>query len=318
MRTVKITQTEAGQRLDKYLHKYLPEATNGFLYKMIRKKNITLNEKRVGGSEVLKMDDTVELYLSEETIIKFQGEKTGTMEAYHKAYEIKRDSFVPVFENNHICIVEKPAGMLSQKAADTDCSLNEVFVGYLLAKGFEMTTFTRAVCNRLDRNTGGLVSCAKTLQGAQEMAVLFCKRALRKFYHCVVEGQVTKDRTLKGYLQKDVHTNQVTLSDVPAGGGVAIETKFHPLQICGGVTLLEVELVTGKTHQIRAHLASAGHPVVGDSKYGNGLRGVNLAGRPVHQLLLHTCRLEFPEMEGELADLSGKVIELPDPKFFGV
>ena len=122
-------QTEAGQRLDKYLHKYLAEATNGFLYKMIRKKNITLNEKRAGGSEVLKTGDTVVLYLSEETILQFQGAKADRMEVYRKAYEMERDSFVPVFENNHICIVGKPAGMLSQKAADTDCSLNEVFVG---------------------------------------------------------------------------------------------------------------------------------------------------------------------------------------------
>jgi 23S rRNA pseudouridine955/2504/2580 synthase len=310
-----IEEKEAGQRLNKFLHKYLPEAGAGFLYKMLRKKNITLNGRKAAGDEHLVAGDRITLFLSPETLSKFMGRPQSLdnySEAYHSLSPIKI-----LYENDHILIVDKPSGILSQKAAPTDRSLNEWLIGYLIDQdkitAAELATYKPSICNRLDRNTSGIVLCAKTLAGSQIMSRLLKERTVHKYYQLYVGGRITTAGTIKGDLHKDEVKNKVTI--LPEGDRII--THYRPLQLWSDRTLLEVQLVTGKTHQIRAHLASIGHPLIGDHKYGD--RQLNDLYKKRYQVadqLLHACRIEFPELTGQLADLSDKVIVCEPPDLF--
>lgn len=317
MREIKITKNEAGQRLDKMLLKYLNEANNGFIYKMLRKKNIKLNDKRAEGSEILTVGDVVALYLSEETIDKFR--KKGK-----QAMPVISDSVFEksiLYEDEEILLLNKPAGMLSQKAKDTDISANEYFIQYLRKKG-ELTeimleTFRPAFCNRLDRNTTGLMAAGKSLAALQQLSKLFRSREIEKYYVCMVKGKLSAPERLKGYLKKQEETNQVTVSDNPEDGDYIV-TEYLPMRSNGKMTLLKVHLVTGKTHQIRAHLASIGHPIAGDYKYGDaGLNEYLRRRYNVKSQMLHSWRTVFPEeLGGVLHYLCGKQFDAPLPAVF--
>lgn len=323
---LKINENEGGQRLDKFLRKYLKEAPESFLYKMLRKKNITCNGKKADGRELLHTGDEVRLFLSDETIMKFGGrlpeaicKVSGDVEAYRQAYDSLGETET-VFENAHVLVVNKPAGILAQKAEAGDISLNEWLIGYLLEKQAVteegLHTFRPSVCNRLDRNTSGLVICGKTLAGSQRMGRLLKDRTLHKYYHTYVRGAVREASRLEGYLRKDGRVNKAAL--VTKGEDASyIVTEYKPLRVYSDRTLLEVRLVTGKTHQIRLHLAAVGHPLLGDYKYGD--RQFNDYYKKKYQIrsqLLHACRLEFPPMEGEFADLSGLVLTARPPEIF--
>lgn len=328
MKEITIQENEAGKRFDKFLSQYLSKAPSSFLYKMLRKKNITLNEKKADGSEKLCTGDLVKFWLSDETFEKFasdnllaaqQGKEIPTAQ-YRRAYKDLKGITV-IYENHHVLFVNKPAGILTQKAEPQDVSLNEWLIGYLLKSG-EITpesliTFRPSVCNRLDRNTSGLVICAKTLPGAQRMADCLKERTMQKFYRTVVSGIVSAPADIKGYLIKDERTNRVTVSKEQSGDAEsAIETSYAPLAVNqkDNLTYLEVELKTGKTHQIRAHLASIGHPLVGDFKYGAAQ--VNEKFRSTYGVkaqLLHSFRVFFPDMPEGFEDLSGKEIIAPLP-----
>lgn len=316
-----IALNEAGQRFDKYLHKYLKEAPSSFLYKMLRKKNITLNNKKADGSELLQTGDEAAFFLAAETIAKFRGEAahSGALtNQYEAAYTIFKNKFQVIYEDDFILLLNKPAGVLTQKAEESDTSLNEAMIGYLLKTGAltpdMLRTFKPSVCNRLDRNTSGIVICGKSLPGLQKMSALLKERTIHKFYRCIVAGQMRESCHLEGYLCKDHATNKVTISNEQSKDAVEIRTNYTPLQIIGRNTVVEVELITGKTHQIRAHLAATGFPIVGDYKYGN--KSVNQQYKKNYALesqLLHAYRLEFPVMDGMFLSLSQKVViaELP-------
>lgn len=343
---IKITMKErdSGQRLDKYLKKYLSKATPGFLYKMLRKKNITLNGTKAAGSEILRPEDEITLFLSDETILKFGGiiperdkdaSQTGESEEpsreeqkqerrcrqYAQAYEANKGIEI-VFENKHILVADKPAGMLTQKASPEDLSLNEWFVGYLMATGKisreELHTFRPSVCNRLDRNTSGLVLCGKTLAGSQKISALLKERSLRKFYCLYVKGMITEESQIEGFLKKDRQANRVELcKEAKDEEGSYIKTVYKPLKNYRNMTLLEAELVTGKTHQIRIHLASIGHPVLGDYKYGYFEFNDRYKKKyGIDTQLLHASRLEFPKLEGEWEELSELVLTAGMPEIF--
>ncbi len=372
MQQFTIGPDQAGQRFDKYLRRILPAATDGFLYKMLRKKNITLNGKKAEGKEPVKSGDEVTLFLSEETFTKFGGRLPvggansrnvtlppgantddsslhfsdsllrsgskasgtgapgkphpmsqdrfdGRLQEYGRAYAHLKGVRV-LYEDEHVLILDKPAGILSQKSAPGEESLNEWMIGYLLEKGAvteeSLALFKPSVCNRLDRNTGGLVLCGKSLAGSQQLSSLLRERGLGKYYRTLVVGRIEEEAEIQGYLVKEEASNQVRIlqSDSPN-----IHTAYTPLRTYPGhdCTYLEVKLITGKAHQIRAHLASIGHPVIGDGKYGE--EKVNLEYRNsfgVRSQLLHACRLEFPVLEGVLSPLSEKRITSPLPRRF--
>ena len=210
MRDLTIGKNEAGQRMDKYLKKYFPEAGSGFLYKMLRKKNILLNEKKADGKEMLKQGDCIRLYLAEETIEKFRGAQKTPAVSQKKTPGVKLDV---IYEDEHVAMVNKPAGMLSQKAKPSDQSLVEYFQRYLLDTGAiseqELETFHPAPCNRLDRNTSGLVLCGKSLAGLQALSEALKLRTMKKYYLALVLGKVDQPGHQKAWLCKDTKTNQV-------------------------------------------------------------------------------------------------------------
>ena len=318
MREIVIEKNEAGQRLDKFLAKYMNEASKSFFYKMMRKKNITLNGKKCEGNEKLAEGDVVKLFLAEETIEKFSSVQVQ---------EVKKVDLDILYEDDEIILVNKPAGMLSQKARETDESLVEYLIDYLLGSGklteSGLRAFRPSVCNRLDRNTSGIVAAGKSLAGLQMLSGVFKDRSIHKYYQCLVSGEIRDVKTVDGWLLKDEKKNQVRiLTEAKRFGGrdgdeepKRIRTKYEPIATDGRFTLLRVTLLTGRSHQIRAHLASLGHPIVGDSKYG-GVSKVSSSGRTVKYQLLHSYRLEFPKLAEPFAYLSGRVFEAPMPGYF--
>lgn len=320
MKEIVVTPREAGQRLDKLLGKYLKEAPKSFLYKMLRKKNITLNGKKADGSEKLQEQDCIRLFFSQETLEKFTGipEKKAVPEK-KKSVSYPAKKLDIIYEDAHILLINKPAGMLSQKAEPKDVSLVEYLIGYLLRKGEltaeDLQTFHPSVCNRLDRNTSGIVAAGKTVAGLQGLSTLFHDRTMHKYYRCLVKGEVREACYLEGYLKKEEKTNQVSIQSSPFPGASLIRTEYTPIVSNGKFTLLEVNLITGRSHQIRAHLASVGHPLVGDTKYGD--RTLNEYFQKKYGLkyqLLHAYRLEMPQLCGALELVSEKrfIAELPD------
>ena len=317
MKEIRIGENESGQRLDKFLLKYMSRAPKSFIYKMLRKKNITLNGKKARGNEQLRQGDAVKLFLSDDTIGKFSETRTAGYA------ETELDI---LYEDKHTIFINKPAGMLSQKAAAEDVSLVEHLIAYLLKTGQiseeALATFRPSVCNRLDRNTSGIVAAGKSLAALQQLSAMFRERSLKKYYLCLVHGRVTEARRISGFLSKDERTNRVRVQRAgerrsPQKEEARIETEYRPLRSGDGVTLLEVHLITGKTHQIRAHLAAEGHPIIGDYKYG--MRSVNDSFKREYGLstqLLHSCRLCFPECTGALSELSGREITAPVPDLF--
>lgn len=307
MKLITVHKQEEGQRLVKLLGAYLKEAPNSFFYKMLRKKNITLNGKKADGTEKLKCGDEIRLFLSDETYEKFAG-KVQPKEKFPTA------KLNIVYEDSNVIFINKPAGMLSQKSVPSDVSLNEYLLGYLEKSGQwkqeESKAFRPSVCNRLDRNTSGMVICGKSMAGLQQMAALLKDRSLHKYYLCLVKGVMTESQHLEGYLLKDENSNQVKIFQKETEGAAHIITEYEPLYTDGEVTLLKVTLVTGKSHQIRAHLSSIGHPIIGDPKYGD--RKVNAFFRETHGIknqMLHAWRLTFPELAEPLDNLSEKSFE---------
>lgn len=342
MQSIIIGKNQAGQRLDKFLHKYLPLAGTGFLYKMLRKKNITLNGKKAEGNEILAIQDEICVYFSRETFARFTGGMQVTtavgkgdvnmqlhpsrIKEYETAY-LRLKGISVLYEDEDCLILNKPAGILTQKATASDLSLNEWLIGYLLSQNTafekELSTFRPSVCNRLDRNTSGILLCGKSLGGLQVLSRCIKERSIRKFYRTICVGALKAPMTIEGYLVKDRAGNRVTLSDTPervSQGGKAsyVRTVCSPVLVTEEYTLLEVELITGKSHQIRAHLASIGHPLIGDFKYGQEKVNHSLKEEVgLEHQLLHACSVIFPEISaGSGSLLSGKTICAPCPELF--
>lgn len=313
MKLITVSENEAGQRLDKLLAKYLNKAPKSFLYKMLRKKNITLNGKKATGNEKTALNDEIKLFLSDETIASFSEVKV----------EKASGKLNVIYEDEHLLLINKPAGMLSQKAKPSDVSLVEHLISYLLeTKAIDKASlqgFRPSICNRLDRNTSGLIVAGKSLAGLQTMAEVFKDRSLHKYYLCIVAGEIKEARYIEGFLYKDEAKNQVTVTKTQTNKDAQpIQTEYIPLCGTSEATLLKVKLITGRSHQIRAHLASVGHPIIGDTKYGD--ERVNRFYREKQQIkcqLLHSYRLEMPALaDTPLAYLGGKTFLAPAPSIY--
>ena len=324
MREIQIRKEETGQRLDKFLRRFLPGAAPGFLYKMLRKKNILMDGRRASGHELLQEGSRIQIYFSEETIQRFQS--VSKPSSPHRA-PVLSDKDV-VFLNSSMLLINKPAGILTQKAEKNDISLTEMARSWLLEKGYRTEEddlfYEPGPANRLDRNTSGLVVIPLSLASAQQLSEMFRNRVIHKRYLTLTAGSYSGPARRTAWCTRDSVSRRTEIFLSERKGADRIETICEPLAIQDGRSLLRVTLVTGKTHQIRSHLQACGYPVIGDPKYGDFLpeharrkKGCfpdTAARTPLKRQFLHAWQLEFPTCEGVLSDLSCRVFTAPLPE----
>lgn len=324
MKEIRIEKKDSGQRCDKYLLRIMPSMGKSFLYKMLRKKNIVLNSKKLQGNEILNEGDVLKIFFSDETIEKFMSVKEDIdTNIYEQAYNTLKNIKI-LYEDDNFIILSKPIGVLSQKASDNDLSLNEWLIGYLLFTNAitkeSLTKVKPSICNRLDRNTSGIVLAAKTTYGSNIFNKIIKERTLQKLYLAKVLGKLEGNKLLIGYHIKNEEDNVVNiinesnyqqLSEEDKSKYIKVQTKYNSLsasytdEIDDYVTLVELDLITGKSHQIRAHMAIIGHALIGDNKYGSKVVNKTLGYK---YQLLHAYKVVFPNND-ELLNLSGKVIQ---------
>lgn len=305
MKKVIIGANDAGQRLDKFLTKTYPNLPQSMLYKSIRKKNIKLNGKRCTNSTRLSENDVLTMYLKDEF---FQTEP--------KQYDfLKAPNRLNIaYEDENLLVLDKQPGLIvhPDETYHFDSLIARV-QHYLFDKGEynpdEENSFAPALINRIDRNTGGLVLAAKNAETLRIMNQKVKQREIQKLYLCVVCGKLQKkEATLEGFLQKNEKQNRVYISKKPMRNSRTIRTRYRVLAERKAFSLLEVELLTGRTHQIRAHLASIGHPLAGDGKYGTNAMN-KISGFPYQALYSYRLKFRFTTDAGILEYLNGKEIE---------
>lgn len=310
---ITIAENEENQRLDRFLKKYFRNAPLSHIYKLIR-KNVKVNGKRAAIETPLSLGDEITVYISSEEAEAYQEKK---------ALSQAKKQFRIAYEDENIVIVEKPFGLLvhGDKNEKKNTLANQV-AGYLTEKGDyspgREKTFVPSPVNRLDRNTTGLVIFGKNNKSLQSLNRMIREKGfIRKYYLTVVHGEMKKNLILKDKMEKDEKTNKVRVIDLDSEDGKIMETIARPLKTTKGYTLVEVELVTGRTHQIRAHLAKAGYPVIGDVKYA--IKGQNKKIEQSFHLttqLLHAYKLCFDDGVSPLEYMKGTEVKANLPANF--
>lgn len=300
MKSFTISKNDSGQRVDKFILKTFPKLPKSLMFKEIRKKNIKVNRKRTDAAAVLNEGDIIELYL-----------KDDVLEEKVKHYDFTNASkkLDILYEDENILLIDKKVGLLCHPDGNeyVDTLISRV-KRYLYDKGEwnpkDSSTFSPALANRIDRNTGGIVIAAKNAEALRILNEKIKSRDIEKYYLTVVHGKMDKESdTLTAFLSKDTRKNKVTVSDKETENTKKIVTKYKVLDYQNGNSLLEIDLKTGRTHQIRAHLAYIGHPLLNDGKYGKE------QGR--YRQALYSYKLVFNmKNAGILSYLDGKKFEV--------
>lgn len=280
---------DAGQRLDKYLTKKFPQMPSGILYKGIRKKRIKLNGKRAEASVFLNEGDLLELYINDEFLVVKQQVSDFSC--------INPDLDIIYEDENLLLINKKPGTSIHSDQTKNSIDLVTKIKAYLNQKGEfdinDQSTFSPAVCNRLDKNTGGIVIAAKNAKTLRVINEKIRNSEIEKKYLCVADGILEpKTALLTAYHKKDAKLNKVYIFDTPGKDLKQIQTHYHVLKEKPGKSLVEITLITGRTHQIRAHFAHIGHPLMGDKKYNPNL---NSTGYKYQALYAYKLTFSFKE-----------------------
>ncbi len=311
MKELVIGVNDAGQRLDRFLAKAVPLLPASLAQKYIRIKRIKRNGARVERDTRLEAGDVLQLYINDEFFDKPREDNAFLTVAAPKLNI--------VYEDEHILLVDKRPGLAvhPHDGAEYGRTLIDHIQAYLYQKREwrprEENAFTPALCNRIDRNTGGIVIAAKTAEALRVMNQKIKDRELDKRYLAIVEGTPKPEKgSLKGYLFKDAKKNKVFVTDKPQSGAKTCQTNYVTLAKKDGLSLVECELITGRTHQIRAQFAHAGHPLLGDGKYGKLDKRY---GRNYQALYSYKLTFCFTTVAGQLSHLNGKTFRVTDVDF---
>ena len=312
MREFIINKNDAGQRLDKYITKSFPLLPQSLMYKYIRSKRIKINNKKSEISYRLKENDVVSLYINDEFF-----------EPVKPKYDFLSagKSIKIVYEDENVILIDKPAGILSHpdEGNYTDTAITRV-KRYLYEKGEydpenEMS-FAPALVNRIDRNTCGIIIGAKNAESLRILNEKLKNREIHKYYLCIAIGKLkNKEGIIKGYLEKNEKQNRVYISDKSSDKTKAIATKYNVLDYKNGLSLVEVELLTGRTHQIRASFSHLGNPLLGDGKYGTNAQNKKFGGYKKQFLYSYKLTFDFETDAGILNYLNGKSYQVEDVWF---
>lgn len=302
MKEIIIGENDSGQRIDRFLMKYLSEAPRNFIYRMIRKKNIELNRSRTKPEEIIRKGDKIQLFLADDTINKFKGE----IEINKSGVEMDI-----IYEDDNIILINKPVGILSHSSEEDESdNIVDGMISYLIQTGEynpeEEHNFIPGICNRLDRNTSGIIIGGKTYEALRELNKAIKNGDIERLYKTIVSGKLRGELLLEDYLIKDSKENKVEIFKKDRKDSKKVITKIKPLDYNEEYSLLEVDLITGRTHQIRAHLASIGNPVIGDRKYGDGTINKEFKKYGLRDQYLQAYKIKFNKLGGGLSYLDGK------------